>query len=213
MSNARVVVSSVVVAVVLLAGSSVAYASPEVWARSYSLETAGNSAGALEALESLPEGERGTYLFALRRAWLLYQVGRYDASVTGYRQAATLAPESLEAPLGELLPLLAQRRWAEAETRARAVLVRDADNYLAGRRLAFALFGLGRFEESEQVYRAVSRRYPSDLEVVTGIAWCQARRGHRDEAAATFRSVLAVSPEDTTARAGLTAATGAEPVR
>ena len=100
MSNVRVVVSSVVVAVVLLAGSSVAYASPEVWARSYSLETAGNSAGALEALESLPENERSTYLFALRRAWLLYQVGRYDAAVTAYRQAATLAPESLEAPLG-----------------------------------------------------------------------------------------------------------------
>jgi tetratricopeptide (TPR) repeat protein len=161
----------------------------------------------------LPEAERGSYLYALRRAWLLYQVGRYDASVSAYRQAATLTPDSLEAPLGELLPLLALRRWADAEARARAVLARDADNYLASRRLAFALFGLGRFDESEQTYRAVSRRYPSDLDVLSGIAWCQARRGRREEAAASFRAVLAVNPEDATARAGLTAVTTADAAR
>ncbi|MEI8254829.1 MAG: tetratricopeptide repeat protein [Deltaproteobacteria bacterium] len=211
MSNARFAV--IPLALALLVAAPLARATPEVWARSYSLETQGNSRGALEALESLPEAEHAGYLFTLRHGWLLYLAGRYDASVAAYRQAAALTTESLEAPLGELLPLLALRRWSEAEQRARAVLARDADNYLATRRLALALFGLGRFDDAEQAYRAVSRRYPSDLEMLSGIAWCQARRGHRDEAAAMFRSVLAVNPEDTTARAGLTAMTTAEPAR
>jgi tetratricopeptide (TPR) repeat protein len=206
MLNARSIVS-LPFALSLLVAASVAHASPEIWARSYTLETQGNSRGALDALESLPESEHGTYLFALRHAWLLYLAGRYDASVTAYRQAATLAPESIEAPLGELLPLLALRRWPDAEQRAREVLRRDADNYLATRRLALALFSLGRFEEAEQTYRAASRRYPSDLDMLSGIGWCELRRGHRDDAAAAFRSVLAVNPEDTGARSGLTAAT------
>nr|MBK7065940.1 hypothetical protein [Deltaproteobacteria bacterium] len=41
---------------------------------------------------------------------------------------------------------MALRRWQETEQRAREVLRLDADNYLASRRLALALYQLGRFD-------------------------------------------------------------------
>ena len=181
-------------------------ASPEVWRRSYALEARGDARGALAALETLPDDARGTYLYALRRAWLLYSLGRHDDAVTAYRQAETAAPEAVEPRVGELLPLLALRRWQEAAQRAQAVLHTDPGNYLATRRMALALYHLGRFDDAAHAYQQVFARYPGDLEMLTGAGWCALQRGHRDEAATAFRSVLAVSPDDASATAGLAAA-------
>lgn len=183
-----------------------AVATPDEWRRSYALETRGDVRGALSAIEALPATDRGAYLFSLRHAWLLYLAGRHDDSVAAYRRAAAAAPRAIEPRVGELLPLMALRRWQETEQRAREVLRLDADNYLASRRLALALYQLGRFDDARGVYQQVSERYPGDLEMVSGAAWCDLRRGRRDEAASAFRSVLAVSPDDATAAAGLTAA-------
>jgi tetratricopeptide (TPR) repeat protein len=203
MSDARTLALAVVLS--LTAAAPRAEASPDVWRRSYALEARGDVRGALGAIEALPDGDRAGYLYALRHAWLLYLAGRHDDAVTAYRQAEALSPRAVEPRVGELLPLMALRRWQETEQRAREVLRLDADNYLASRRLALALYQLGRFDDAREVYQQVSARYPGDLEMVTGAAWCDLRRGRRDEAATAFRSVLSVSPDDATATAGLTA--------
>jgi tetratricopeptide (TPR) repeat protein len=182
-----------------------AEANPEVWRRSYALEAQGDTRGALTALESLPADAQRTYLYALRRGWLLYQAGRFDDAVAAYRQASSLSRSAIEPRVGELLPLLALRRWQDAEQLAREVLHMDSDNYLASRRLALALYNLGRFDAAKAAYQAVLDRYPGDLEMLTGVGWCELRRGHRAEAAEAFRAVLAVSPDDASATAGLTA--------
>lgn len=192
----------------LAAAAPRAEANPEVWRRSYALEAQGDTRGALAALESLPGEAQRTYLYALRRAWLLYQAGRFDDAVASYRQASQLSRSAIEPRVGELLPLLALRRWQDAERLAREVLRMDEDNYLASRRLALALYNLGRFDAAKSAYQAVLARYPGDLEMLTGVGWCELRLNHRGEAAEAFRAVLAVSPDDANATAGLTAAAG-----
>ncbi|MEI6246329.1 MAG: hypothetical protein WCQ64_14950 [Acidobacteriota bacterium] len=131
MSNARFVV--IPLALALLVVAPLAGATPEAWARSYSLETQGNSRGALEALESLPEAEHAGYLFTLRHGWLLYLAGRYDASVAAYRQAAALTTESLEAPLGELIDRWLESRVDDSEVEARSAdLLESLSNFTGG---------------------------------------------------------------------------------
>lgn len=68
----------------------------------------------------------------------------------------------------------------------------DAGNYLATRRLALALYNLGRYDDAKQAYQRVLARYRGDLEMLTGVGWCELQRGRREEAAAAFRSVQAV---------------------
>lgn len=182
-----------------------AWANPEVWRRSYALEAQGDTRGALAALDTLPADAQRQYLCALRRGWLLYQAGRFDESVAAYQLAANASRGAIEPRVGELLPLLALRRWQDAETLAREVLRMDDDNYLASRRLALALYNLGRFDQARGVYQSVLTRYPGDLEMLTGVGWCELRRGRRGEAAEAFRAVLAVSPDDANAAAGLAA--------
>lgn len=205
MLNVRVCSASrsLILALSLSLAASAAHATPDVWRRSYALEARGDHRGALGALDSLPTDERSGYLFLLRRAWLLYLGGRHDDAVAAYRQAASASPGAIEPRLGELLPLMALRRWQEAEQRAREVLRLDADNYLASRRLALALYSLGRFDDARTAYQQVLSRYPGDLEMLSGVGWCELRRGHMDDAATAFRAVLAVSPDDANAAAGL----------
>lgn len=205
MSNVRSF--ALVIALALSSVTARAQANPEVWRRSYALEAQGNSREALTTLESLPEDARRSYIYTLRRAWLLYLVGRFDDSAAAYQQAAAASPNAVEPRVGGLLPLMAQRRWQDAERLARDVLRMDADNYLASRRLALVLYNLGRFDAAKEAYEQVLARYPGDLEMLTGVGWCELRRGHRDEAAQAFRGVLAVSPDDANATAGLTAST------
>lgn len=191
-----------------VAVSPSAQANPEVWRRSYAQEAGGDARGALATLDTLPDDARRTYLYTLRRGWLLYVMGRFDDAATAYRQAAAMSPAAVEPRVGGLLPLMALRRWQDAEALAREALRLDADNYLASRRLGLVLYNLGRFDAAREVYQSVAQRYPGDLEMLTGIAWCDLRRGQRDEAANGFRAVLAVSPDDAGAAAGLTATAG-----
>ncbi len=207
MKQHAVSVVSVLLSAVMLGGA--AQANPEAWRRSYALEARGDARGALAALDGLSPTDRGAYLAQLRRAWLLYSAGQFDESVAAYRAAAQGSPRAVEPRVGELLPLLALRRWREAEQRAQEVLRLDADNYLATRRLALALYNLGRFDRAQETYERVLAQYPGDLEMLTGVGWCELQRGHRPAAATAFRAVLAVSPDDAGAAAGLTAANGA----
>lgn len=204
MKQHAVSVVSVLLSAAMLGGA--AQANPEAWRRSYALEARGDARGALAALDGLSPSDRGAYLAQLRRAWLLYSAGQFDESVAAYRAAAQGSPRAVEPRVGELLPLLALRRWREAEQRAQEVLRLDADNYLATRRLALALYNLGRFDRAQEAYERVLAQYPGDLEMLTGVGWCELQRGHRPAAATAFRAVLAVSPDDAGAAAGLTAA-------
>lgn len=173
---------------------------------SYDLEAGGKLEEALVALRGVPTGEQGTYVFALRKAWLNHTTGRYDAAIKGYQEAMGLAPSAVEPKLGIMLPQMALRRWLDVEKSAQAVLGVDAKSYLGTSRLAFALYNLGRYAEAEKQYRAILVAYPSDVEMRAGLAWSLLQRGERSAAAKEFSNVLGVAPRHASAAAGARAA-------
>lgn len=170
---------------------------------SYDHEAAGRFA---EALAALPAGEQESYLGRLRRGWLLYRAGRYAESVAAYRQAIALESGSVEARVGSLLPLIALRRWDEVEQAARAALDVDPANYLAGLRLAFAVYNRGRYAEAEALYRRVLGRYPSDADARSGLGWSLLKQGKRPEARQAFLAAARAAPRSPTVIDGLAAA-------
>lgn len=175
------------------------------WQRSYQEEAGGRFDGALEALDELPASDRGGYVYALRRGWLLYLAGRHHESAAAYQRAVDLAPSAIEPRLGRLLPLMALGSWREAEEVARQALRIDADNYLAASRLALVLYRVQRYNDAEALYRRVLALYPSDVEMQLGVAWCLLKRGRAKDAAAVFRAVLTLSPDNASAKEGLEA--------
>lgn len=182
--------------------------SAALFQQSYDEEAAGRQAAALAALDRLPEARAVGYVAQLRRGWLYYRLGRNLEAIEAYGKAAALAPGSVEARVGMLLPLLGERRWSSAEKTAREALKIEPGNYLATLRLAWSLYNLGRYGEAVTAYKKLSDAYPGDVEVRTGLGWALLKHGRTAEAAAQFREVLDVSPKNTLARDGLAAAGG-----
>jgi tetratricopeptide (TPR) repeat protein len=173
---------------------------------SYDHETAGRFADAIRDLDDLPADERESYLGRLRRGWLLYRAGRHGESVTAYRQAIALEKGSVEARVGSLLPLIALKQWPAVEQEARAALDLDPANYIAGVRLAFAIYNRGRYPEAEAVYRRVLARYPSDADARSGLGWALLKQGKQPEARQAFLAASRTAPRSPTVIDGIAAA-------
>jgi tetratricopeptide (TPR) repeat protein len=179
---------------------------PAVFQESYDFEAIGRLEESLTALDRLSEAKRGTYVAVLRRAWLLYKLGRNPQSIEVYEKASGLEPKAVEARLGLLLPLMAEQHWPEAEKTAREILKVDNSNYLATLRLAFVQYNLKRYAESKTLYKKLAELYPGDVEVRAGLGWAWLKLGKKSEAAATFREVLELAPKNALSLQGLAAA-------
>ena len=145
------------------------------------------------------------YLLHLRRGWLLYLNGRYADAVEAYQAAVSRAEASVEARLGMTLPLMALRRWPEAEQVCREVLNLAPGNYLGMSRLAYVLFSEGKFTEAEMAYRDVLEQYPADNDMRSGLGWSLLRQGRTDDATSAFSEVLRTVPGHVSAGQGVAA--------
>jgi tetratricopeptide (TPR) repeat protein len=142
----------------------------------------------------------------VRRGWLHYCLGRHADAVAAYAAAIKLEPDSVEARVAQLLPLMAASKWSELIKAAQDTLKRDPQNYLALQRMAYAQYNSQRFPEAEQSYRRLVKLYPGDVEMRAALGWAVLRMGKQPEASELFHAVLELSPKHASASAGLQAA-------
>jgi tetratricopeptide (TPR) repeat protein len=170
---------------------------------SFALESRGLVAEALQASREAAEQSPSRYFPRLRSAYLELRLKHFSAAAEDYSRAAALAPRAIEPLLGRQQALVELGKFGEAEAVGRAVLARDADNYLGASRLAWTLFSLKRYEEAAKLYGRLLTLYPGDLEMMTGLGYAELRAGRKREAAEAFRSVLAIVSGHARAREGL----------
>ncbi len=178
---------------------------PALFESSFAHEATGNISRALNDVLQIVRLAPGNYVATLRSAWLYYRKGRYGDAIATYRKARKLAPKAVEPVLGETLPLMAAKRWSDAERAAKLVLKRSPRNYLASSRLAFIYFSQARYGEADAWYTRVLSDYPSDTEMMLGLGWTRLRQGRKAEARRIFNAVLAIRRQNSSARAGVEA--------
>lgn len=169
--------------------ATTAHAGEADWAKSYQQESTGKNAEALAALEAIDKDE-DTHLMLLRRGWLNYQLGRHDESLKSYTAAVNRYPRSVEALLGQTLPLLATRRWDEAAAQARKALEIAPWNYTAATRLMVALEAKKDWRELAKLSGDMAERFPSDATVRVYLARAETALGWKNEAAGSWQEVL-----------------------
>jgi tetratricopeptide (TPR) repeat protein len=174
--------------------------------RSYDAEATANLEEALAVLEPLPVTGHVGYVAQLRRAWLLYRLGRNADAVAAYEKAMGLAPGAIEPKVGALAPLAAMRRWIDVERLAREILTKDPASYAATIRLAFALYSQAKFADSATTYGVLLAAYPSDVDAGAGLGWALLKAGKSAQAAEAFDQVLAIAPKNALALDGMKAA-------
>lgn len=169
---------------------------------SYDSEAVGKLDDAISALEKT-QGMKDSYVVQLRLGWLLYRKGSFGPAIDAYNKAVSASPKAVEARAGMLLPQMALKRWADAETTAKDLLQIDPANYLGNLRLAFTYYSLHRYADAARYYRKLRDLYPSDVEVCSGLAWSLLKMGKRGEAEKEFNAGLAMAPRHGMLKAGL----------
>ncbi|MGQ0708658.1 MAG: tetratricopeptide repeat protein [Rhodoferax sp.] len=190
---------SLAAAMAFCAGS--AMAQEAAWQSSYQLEGAGKYADAIAAIDPVPANGPDAELRLLRRGWLYYLAGKHDDAIREYRLAAERNQRSVDARLGMVLPMLAAKRWRDADQAARAVLELAPNNYTAMVRLAIAQEGLQDWAGMVKTAAALVGSYPTDATSQVYLARANAWLGKRPDAVAAYTAVLMRYPGHLEAKA------------
>jgi len=176
----------------------------DAWRLSYAAEARGDQVAALAALDRVRPGGNA-YVLALRRGWLLHLSGRHAEAADAYQGAAALEPRAVEARVGAMLPLMAARRWKEAERWGEEALALAPGDQLALGRLAWVQYNQAQWPKAEVLYRRALEAWPASAELRAGLAWTLLKAGRNKEARAEFEKVLGFAPDHAPAREGLAA--------
>lgn len=177
-------------------------ASPDLYRQSYTLEAKGDINGALALMKRIGTESRPDYVYELRTGWLLYLAARHGESVAAYQRAITLEPDAVEPRLGVMLPLMADRRWKEAERYGAAVLAAAPGESTAQARVAYIHYILGQYDRAESDYRKALRAWPANVELRAGLGWSLLKQGKTRDARAEFDKVLSIAPDHASAKEG-----------
>jgi tetratricopeptide (TPR) repeat protein len=193
--------AGVISVLTLISVPALAQESP--WQRSYRLETAGLYSEAISAIDQVSANSADAELKSLRRGWLYYLLGNYNESIREYRFSSERNSKSIDARLGITLPLLAQKRWREAEQNARAILAYAPNNYTALLRLILALEGQKNWDEMLKTSETLVALFPTDATAYVYQARSYAWLSKNDAAMVAYSAVLTRYPANTEALAYL----------
>lgn len=140
------------------------------WAESFRLEALTQYESAAKSLEKIIKDNPNNEFAILRHGWLNYLRGAHNESIRDYQKALDINPDSLDARLGLMLPLLAQQRWREVASHANKVLQVAPWNYYAHMRLMISEEGEKKWDTLAKHANKVSQRYPSDPTVLVYLA-------------------------------------------
>jgi tetratricopeptide (TPR) repeat protein len=177
-------------------------AAADLYRQSYAAETRGDYTSAIELMERLGQAGSG-YVGTLRKGWLHYLAGRHALAATAYQKAAAVEPSAVEPRLGAMLPLMALRRWKDAQKLGEEVLLFVPNDFTAVSRLAWIHFSQLQYAEAEPLYRRAVTAWPANAEMRTGLGWTLLKLGRNREAREAFEAVLAFAPDQLSAREGL----------
>lgn len=172
----------------------------DAYYKSYNYEKIQNYNSAINSLVPVYQAHSQTYTVNLRLGWLYYLSKQYANALEHYDIAIKVAPNSIEAKLGRLLPLLSQKRYAQVEKEAFEILKTDHYNFYANLRLAYALRQQKKHELAEQIALKMMSLYPLDVSFMIEYALIRHARGDTKSAVSTFYNVLILDPENVTAK-------------
>ena len=160
------------------------------WVESYRLEALTQYDSAAKSLEVVIKDNPKHEFAILRHGWLNYLRGAHSEAIRDYQKALEINPQSLDARLGLVLPLIAQQRWRETASHANKVLEVAPWNYYAHVRLMISEEGERKWDTLAKHAKKVNQRYPSDATVLVYLARANAWLKNDKEARRVYVQVL-----------------------
>ncbi|MCB1144069.1 MAG: tetratricopeptide repeat protein [Leptospiraceae bacterium] len=172
---------------------------------SYKHEKEGNYIKAFEAIEPILGSSGKDYVIQLRAGWLLYMIGNFSQAVMYFQKASVLNATSLEPRIYQLKPLMSLGKFREVELVAKSILRLDSKNYTARSSLAFSLYSAGDFKNAKIYYESLIQDYPTDTEMIIGLAYSHLNQVEKSKALEYFRMAERLIPWDSRVKLGIEA--------
>ena len=167
-----------------------AWSAVDPWVESYRLEALSQYENAAKSLDTVIKANPRHEFAILRHGWLNYLHGAHNQAMRDYQKALEINPESLDARIGLMLPLIAQQRWREVASHADKVLEVAPWNYYAHVRLMMSEEGERKWDALAKHAKRVSQRYPSDATALVYLARANAWLKNHAEASRVYKQVL-----------------------
>ena len=129
---------------------------------SYEKEYTLNYDDAIKPLEKIYS--KDDYEVNLRLGWLYYLKLDYNKSVTFYKNAIVIKPNSVEAKLAVVNPLSYLGNWDEIVTTYEGLLKTDTKNYTVNYRLSLIWYNRKKYTQALSYAKTIQPIYPFDYE-------------------------------------------------
>lgn len=173
----------------------------KAYTESYAYESKTDYYNAIESLKKVYD--RSSYETNLRLGWLNYLNQQYSESITYYQLSIDLAPSSIEARLGYVLPAAALKNWESVAKKYNEILSIDPMNSTANYRLGLIYYYKPDYATAKTYFEKVVSMYPFDSSSVLMLSWSYYQLGNTSEAKSYFQKVLLIVPDNASAIEGL----------
>lgn len=173
----------------------------EAFKNSISYESKGDYTNAIKQIKDLYDAN--SYEINLRLGWLNYSNGNFTESMTYYQKALQLQPMSEEARMGYVLPASAAGNWDTVLREYLEILKTNPYNTTVLYRVGLIYYGKEQFSQAYSYLEKVVNLYPFSYDGLLMFAWTNLKLGKNREAKVLFNKVLLLSPDDASAKEGL----------
>ncbi len=171
------------------------------FSKSYTLEQQQKFGEAIAALKSFYD--ENNYELNLRLGYLENNAQQYTEAEKYYAKAVTLKPVSIEAKLGYVMPLSALGNWNKVGEVYDEILKIDPQNTYVNYRRGTMFYYNKDYKAALPYFEKVVNLYPFDYDGLLMLAWTNLLLGKNTEAKYFFNKVLLRSPNDASAKEGL----------
>ena len=157
----------------------------------------GRHDAALELLKSAMERIPGDATLKTEYATLLVRMGRSDQAMAQLRELARLDLVDKRAYVRAQMAAVCESRGQDEEAigHYRRAMELDPENSDYARKLAYLLHRGNRFAEALEVYRALERRLPEDIQLIRDMAIVYAQLNDLERSRAYFAKALQRAPD------------------
>ncbi len=173
----------------------------QAFSQSYKYEQKGEYQKAIRELKSVYDAK--SYEINMRLAWLSYSAGLFSESIAYYKKSINLMPYSEEARMGIIYPASAMGKWDIVIKAYKKILENAPNNTVANYKLGSIYYGQKKYTEAYKHFKIVVNLYPFGYDGLLMYAWTNFRLGKYKEAKLLFGKVLLLSPNDASAKEGL----------
>ncbi len=171
------------------------------FSQSYSYEKNGDYSQAVKVLKDVYNEK--SYEVNLRLGWITYLQGNYTESASYYNKAIQLMPLSEEARLGFVLPASAMGNWDAVIREYLKIIENNPNQTTILYRLGNIYYARNDFNKAYTYFEKLVNLYPFSYDGLLMFAWTNLKLGKYKEAKILFQKVLLLSPDDTSAKEGL----------